>query len=171
MPNMICRSPPRSGPLLGRDRNGAAAIAVTQLSSARRGCPYRKGFASDPIARRDRRNLCAPEAPLLFEGPLCCRDGLESPVRDLLAAFDGKSVCAGGEASLCAFDGGELHAEVLGTTSGELILIEVLGIHVARFPMIGRLQRAFALKGRESLLDPRALTGQQLTCTTSIHAT
>lgn len=106
---------------------------------------------------------------LLFDRELGGREGLEALVGNRLAALHGEAVCAGREARLGPLDRRQARFQVLTAAGVELVLVETLGVHVARFDSGVSLLGAFALERGKLLLDLLSLAGKQLLGALRIH--
>ena len=103
-----------------------------------------------------------------FSGSLGRRDGLQTLVRDGLAAFDREPVRARGQARLGPLDRGEILAEIVGPSLVELVLVEI-GRLVRRILFIRQLTGVLMPEPGQRALDPRALGGEKFACPIRIH--
>ena len=94
--------------------------------------------------------------------------GLQTLVRDRLAAFDREPVRAGGQTCLGPLDRSELLAQIVRTSGVELVLVEVGG-EIRRILFIRQLTGVLMPEPGQRALDPRALGGEKFACPIRIH--
>src|SRR5437868_2709439 len=86
-----------------------------------------RAYCARPKRTRPARRALPRARPLFVCGQLRGRAGLEPLVRNRLPALDREPVGAGRQPLLRALDGGELVAQILLASFGELVLVEVGG--------------------------------------------
>src|ERR1700683_5262995 len=120
-------------------------------------------MSQPPAGNAQRRSALAQ--PLLLHGQLGGGHRLQALVGDRLAAWHSQPVDPAVQARFGALERRQLDGEILGQSSVELTLVEVLRAHVAGFAGLG----VVLVDGGNRLLNPPPLGGQQLTRSLGVH--
>ena len=99
---------------------------------------------------------------LLLDRPFRERTGLEPGIWDRIATFDRNAVGTGGKSRLGALERCELDPQLVTAALVELVLVEVLGVSLARLDTSIALERSLAIEGRQRLLDPGPFVCKEL---------